>query len=230
MSLFSTIETACPACDVTAQYELVFSVNADRRPELRAEILDRTFQRLTCPTCGELFRIQPQFTYVHIASHTFITVWPSTDVERWPERVVRSEQAFNRLWGTEAEPIAAQIGSELIRRVTFGWEAVHEKLIAADAGVDDVTLELAKLALLRTQDDIPIEEVTLRLVGVDENDNLVIGLFEAADEHVHEQFLVPRTLLAEIEADTEAWAALREQLSEAPFVDIQRLLTAPAEA
>src|SRR5579871_4570854 len=69
MSLFSTIETECPACGVTSRYELAFSVNADRRPELRAQMLHRTFQRLTCPACGQLFRIEPQFTYIHAAGH-----------------------------------------------------------------------------------------------------------------------------------------------------------------
>ncbi|HLY56033.1 MAG TPA: CpXC domain-containing protein [Stellaceae bacterium] len=230
MSLFSTIETECPACGVTSRYELAFSVNADRRPELRAQMLHRTFQRLTCPACGQLFRIEPQFTYIHAAGHQFLTVWPADDLPRWPEQEARAVKTFNRFWGAEADPVAAQIGSELVHRVAFGWEAAHEKIVVVEAGIDDVSLELAKLALLRTQDDIPIGESALRLVGIDADNNLVLGLFKGADEHVLEQYLVPRALLSEIEADAEAWAPLREQLSEGPFVDIQRLLTVPVAA
>jgi hypothetical protein len=230
MSLFSTVETGCPACNAISRYELVFSVNADRRPELRAEILSRTFQRLECPACAQLFRIEPQFTYFHATAKSFLTVRPAEDLLDWPAQEKRAAAVFNRFWGSEADPVAAQIGSELLHRVVFGWEAAHEKLVIADTGIDDVTLELAKLALLRTQDDIPIADSALRLVGIDAEDNLVLGLFKGADEHVLEQFLVPRALLAEIEADTEAWESLRTQLSAGPFVDIQRLLTVPADA
>lgn len=230
MSLFSTIETECPACNVTSPYELVFSVNADRRPELRAQILDRTFQRLNCPTCGQIFRIEPQFTYFNAAAKQFLTVRPADDLPRWPEQEARAIKTFNRFWGPEAGPVAAQIGSELAHRVAFGWEAAHEKLVIVEAGIDDVTLELAKFALLRTQSDIPIGESALRLVGIDQDGNLVLGLFKGADELVLEQFLVPRALLVEIEADAEAWAPLRAKLCEGPFIDIQRLLTVPVEA
>ena len=86
MSLFSTIETECPACEATSKYELVFSVNADRRPELRAEIMARTFQRLTCPECGGLFRLEPEFTYFHAAGKQFLTVRPASELPGWPEQ------------------------------------------------------------------------------------------------------------------------------------------------
>jgi CpXC protein len=227
MSLFSTIETECPSCDVTSQHELVFSVNADRRPELRAEILDRTFQRLTCPACGDLFRIQPQFTYVHSGGHQFLTVWPSTDLDRWAEQEARSEKAFNRLWGSEADPVAAVIGSELVCRVVFGWEAAHEKVLAAELGVNDVTLELAKLALIRNDPDLLSDPATtLRLLGF-EDDSMVLGMFDTESEHVTEVITVPRTLLDEIEADAESWEPLREQLSASTFVDMLRLIVEP---
>ena len=230
MSLFSTIETDCPACEATSKYELVFSVNADRRPELRAEIMARTFQRLTCPECGGLFRLEPEFTYFHAAGKQFLTVRPASELPGWPEQEARAVATFNRFWGPGADPVAAQIGSELGHRVVFGWEAAHEKLVAIDAGVDDVTLELVKLALLRTQDDISIGNAAMRLVGVDQADSLVLGLFQGADEHVLEQFLVPRALLSEIEAGADDWAPLRKQLSEGAFVDIQRVLMVPADA
>lgn len=230
MSLFSTIETECPACNVTSRYELVFSVNADRRPDLRAQMLDRTFQRLNCPACGQLFRIEPQFTYFDATAKQFLTVRPAEDLPLWPEQEARAVKTFIRFWGPAAGPVAAEIGNELDHRVVFGWEAAHEKLVIVEAGFDDVTLELAKLALLRTQGDIPIGASALRLVGIDKDENLVLGLFKGADEHVLEQFFVPRALLAEIEADAEAWGPLRAQLSEGPFIDIQRLLTVPAEA
>lgn len=227
MSLFSTIETVCPHCDVAAEFELVFSVNADRRPELRAEILGRTFQQLECPTCHQLFRMEPQFTYLHIQGGQYLTVWPSTDLMHWAAKEAESKNAFAKFWGPDTDPVTADIGRELTQRVAFGWEAAHEKFVAADAGIDDVTLELVKLAILRNQGDgLTIGAQALRLVGVDDQSNLVLGLFEGADEHVYEQFTVPRTLLDEIDADEE-WDPLRERLEAGPFVDMLRLIIEP---
>jgi hypothetical protein len=230
MSLFSTIETECPSCDVTSSYELVFSVNADRRPELRTQILDRSFQRLICPSCSTAFRIEPQFTYVHSGGHQFLTVWPSSDLIHWAEQEARAEKAFNRLWGAEADPVAAAIGSELVRRVVFGWEAVREKILAADLGINDVTLELVKLALLRNERDLlDGPAFALRLVGL-QNDTLALGVFEHGNEDVSEVITVPRALLDEIEADEQSWEELREQLNAGTFVDMGRLITEPLPA
>jgi hypothetical protein len=230
MSLFSTIETVCPHCDVAAEFEMVFSVNADRRPELRAEILGRTFQQLECPTCHQLFRMEPQFTYLHIAGKQFLTVWPSGDLAHWADKEAESQRMFDKFWGPNSGPVTADIGRELVHRVAFGWEATHEKFVAADAGIDDVTLELVKLAVIRSQgDSFSVGETALRLVGVDDQANMILGLFEGANEHVDEQFTVPRALLDEIDADEE-WDALRERLQEGPFVDMLRLVTEPVPA
>lgn len=230
MSLFSTIEAVCPHCDVESEFELVFSVNADRRPELRAEILDRRFQQLQCPACQQLFRMEPQFTYLHIGGKQFLTVWPSSDLAHWADKEAESQKMFDKFWGPNAEPVSAAIGSELVHRVTFGWEATHEKLVAADAGIDDVLLELAKLAVIRSQGDgFTVGETALRLVGVDDQDNMILGLFEGADEHVYEHFKVPRSLLEEIDLDEE-WDSLRDRLKEGPFVDLLRLVVEPEPA
>lgn len=227
MSLFSTVETVCPQCDVAAEFELVYSVNADRRPELRAEILDRTFQQLKCPACHQMFRIEPQFTYLHIEGKQFLTVWPSSDLEHWADRESESQQMFDKFWGPESGPVTAEIGRELVHRVAFGWEATHEKLVAADAGIDEVLLELAKLAVIRSQGDgFTVGDSALRLIDVDAEDNMILGLFEGADEHAYEMFKVPRALLEEIDLDEE-WDELRERLRAGPFVDMLRLVTEP---
>ncbi len=227
MSLFTTIQAKCPVCGVDSSFDLVHSVNADRRPDLRAEIVDRTFQQLQCPSCGDLFRVEPQFTYLHIAKKQFLTVMPSTGLANWADLEHRGQAAFERFYGPGSDPVAAQIGGELTTRVAFGWEAAHEKFVAADAGIDDVTLELAKLALLRTQNDLPVGlDGALRLVGVDEAQNLVFGLFASGSEAVTSELRVPRTLLDEIDAEA-AWLPLREKITAGPFVDMLRLVIEP---
>src|ERR1700759_2618037 len=64
MSLFSTTQLQCPKCQQMTSREGVGSLNADRRPDLRQQILDGTFQIVECSHCGHTFRLEPDFNYV----------------------------------------------------------------------------------------------------------------------------------------------------------------------
>ena len=83
MSIFRPLEVPCPGCDTPMQFELVFSVAADRRPALRDAILDGSFQRATCPVCGTTFRADPEFSYMDIARGQYIGVWPASRRGIW---------------------------------------------------------------------------------------------------------------------------------------------------
>jgi uncharacterized protein YbaR (Trm112 family) len=227
MSLFMTVDAVCPVCQTPAKFEIVHSVNGDRRPDLRQQILDHTFQRVVCPSCGEDYRIEPEFTFVHLAKGEYLAVWPMSELVHWADVERRSAAAFDKSYGPGGSPTAAAIGRELSPRVAFGWEAAHEKLLVRDLDIDDRTLELAKVALLRTQDDLPLgPDNALRLTSVDEEQNLVFGLFPTKSATATEEMRVPRTLLDEIEAEPD-WAPLREQLTAGMFVDMLRLIVEP---
>ena len=83
MSIFKTVELPCPTCATRVSFELVHSVNADRRPDLRQAVLDRSFQREQCPACGLAFRVEPEFTYIDVGRGRFITVWPLSKQGDW---------------------------------------------------------------------------------------------------------------------------------------------------
>lgn len=227
MSLFKVVEVSCPVCDTVSAFEMVHSVNADRRPDLREEILNHTFQRITCPGCGDFYRIEPEFTFMHLAQGEFLAVWPSSDLDHWADAERRSKAAFDSAYGPNASKTAAEIGRELKPRVAFGWQAVREKLVLRDLGIDDHTIELAKIALLRTQDGLPVgRRSALRLDAIDDNNNLIFGLFPVDAIAPIEEIRVPRTLLDEIDADPE-WQPLRDQLGAGLFVDMLRLIVQP---
>ena len=84
MSVFHTETVNCPACATPVEFKLVFSVNADRRPDLREAIVAGTFQRQPCPSCGAEFRVDPEFTYMEL----------------------RPEALHRRLAGGQARPVA----------------------------------------------------------------------------------------------------------------------------
>ena len=231
MSLFQTIENPCPTCGTAVKFELVHSVNADRRPVLRAQLMAGTFQQESCPACGEKFRTEPEFSYLHMGAKQFLSVWPATGVSEWADYEKRAQENFDRFYGSGASPAAAAIGRELTFRTAFGWEAAREKLVIAETGIDDRTLELAKILLMRSGEMPPLDaDFELRLIEVDDEQNLVIGQFDSATEGLGPVFTVPRTLIDEIEAEPEAWQSLRDELSGGPFVDVARLMIEPAHS
>jgi CpXC protein len=227
MSLFKVVEVSCPVCDTVSAFDMVHSVNADRRPDLREEILNHTFQRIICPGCAGFYRIEPEFTFMHLAKGEFLAVWPASDVDHWADAERRSKAAFDSAYGPNASKTAAEIGQELNPRIAFGWQAAREKLVIRDLGFDDHTIELGKIALLRTQDGLPVgRRNALRFNGIDDEGNLIFGLFPIDEIVPTEEIRVPRSLLDEINADPE-WQPLRDQLGAGLFVDMLRLIIEP---
>jgi hypothetical protein len=229
MSIFRTTEIPCPACKTPVSFELVHSVNAGRRADLRTAILDRSFQKQPCPACGFAFRVEPQFTYMDLGRGQFFAVWPAENVADWPAHEKRSQQAFDTAFGTAAPPEAQVIGKKLSTRAVFGWAGLNEKLIVAEAGIDDHTLEVAKVGVIRNLDEAPVAgNSELRLLGV-EPESLVLGWFRIGSADLAEVVRVPKAILAEIDAAPAAWQALRDDLTAGPFVDYRRLVIGPAE-
>src|SRR5262245_57081037 len=164
MSVFDSTELACPACGAAVTFDLVHSVNAARRPDLRDAILDRSFQREPCPSCGTEFRVEPEFTYLDIKRKQFFAVWPASGLAQWPEFEARSQSAYDKAFGPGTD--GAALAGGLFARCVFGWLGLNEKLIAAEHGIDDVELEMAKLATMRALGEVKLgADREFRLVG-----------------------------------------------------------------
>ena len=143
----------------------MFSVNADRRPDLRDAIVAGTFQRQPCPSCGTEFRVDPEFTYMELRHGLYIGVWPVAKRGQWQACAEKTAETFEEGLGKGASPEAAKLGVGIEPRAVFGWPALVEKLIARQAGIDDRTLELAKVMALRHGSETPVPgQRELRLV------------------------------------------------------------------
>lgn len=230
MSMFERLQVTCPACGAPVDFDTVFSVNADRAPELRDAILDGSFQRTTCSKCSEGFRLDPELTYTDVGRGQWIGAFPYDKVDQWGAVEAQARATFNRAYGPKASAAARGIGAGLKPRVTFGWSALREKIVAAEAGFDDVVVELMKTAMVRGMDKPPLGAGTeLRLVDVD-GDQLVVAWINAANEEVREILRVPRSLYDGIAANLGAWESLRASLTSGMFVDVNRLLLPAAVA
>ena len=102
--------------------------------------------------------------------------------------------------------------------------ALREKLLCGDLKLDDVELELLKMAIVRGSQDSPIgDDNELRLVGA-RGSELSLAWIVAASERSIATLDVPRSTYDEISADHGDWQAIREEIASEPFVDMNRLL------
>ncbi len=224
MSLFTPTNVTCPACSASIPMDAVGSVNADRRPDLREDILSSAFQRETCPSCGTEFRLAPEFTYLDIDRGIWVAVFPYPELARWRAAVAAAEATFDTAYGASSGPVAQEIGAALTQRVVFGWSAVREKIAVLEAGLDDAALELTKIAILRGGGSAGFGDgIELRFLGFD-GDEMVLAWMSGMDEEVKERLALPRALYDEITADRSPWGALADQIGAGPFIDMQKLM------
>jgi len=223
MSLFNPVEALCPNCGTPLRSALVASVNADRRPDLRRDIISGRFQVHACAICDTVWRLPPTFTYMHLAQNQWILAQPPENLPLWREAEARTLEVFNTGYGPEAPTAAREIGATLRARLVFGWPALREKLLAVDLGLEDVSLELLKMAVLRNVQRPPFaDDHELRLDGGDAT-TLNLAWMNSNTEAIVARLPVPRDIYDDVAGDI-AWDALRAELTEGPFVDMNRLL------
>lgn len=215
----------CGACGTKVRIPLVGLVDADRRRDQRQAILERTLQRVPCSECGESVRSEPDMVYFERNRDLWIAAYPREQVGTWSEREAQAQSSFDAYHRSESEIASRMREAALRRRVTFGWEALREKLLLSENALDDVTAELCKLSLIqRGRQSSPEGPAELRFSEFGEEDGTLATFVPAMDKPV-ESTPVPRSLFDEIGAGAEEWRALREELSSGAFVDLRRLNT-----
>lgn len=229
MSLFVQMNLTCPSCKAVFTCKAVGSVNADRRADLRDEILENRFQIISCSECEHEFRLEPDFNYLDAGRHQWIAALPARQLRDHMEIAAEKQAVFETSYGSQAPSAAQSIGKTLKTRLVFGWPAMREKLILEELGFDDILMEVAKLDLLRILPSAPLREgVELRLTGA--NDEFLDFIWvEASSEEVLNGFQVPRRLYDEIAANPEPWVPVRAMLAAGMFVDMQKLFMGEGE-
>lgn len=220
MSTFYDQEIACPACEQVAVHTVAHSINAARAPHVRQAILDGSFQRVRCERCAAIFTIEWPFLYIDFDRKHWFGVFSEIDEPRFAELENEPAEAFALCAGKDAPEVArAAVGSMRVRAV-FGFEALREKLLCMDAGLDDVSLELCKLALLKQGED---EGLRLRL------ESLTAGELQFRtylDGQLGAELIsLTRSQYLDLHWRT-ADSSLRTALAGRPFIDVQRLASA----
>jgi hypothetical protein len=226
MSLFVPAKARCRTCGAESQQRLVASVNAVRRPDLRQEILEGTFQALDCEACGARLRLPIHLSYLDIGRGQWILAEGTEELARWQAVEADAQGVFDRTYGRQAPALAQEIGTALRPRLVFGWTALRETLLADEAGLDPVTLEILKLAVIRNVPDAPLADTTeLRLIAADDESLLFAWVDLASEDHLA-TLPVQHRLYDAIVTDAPAWAAVSAGLEGRLFLDLRRLIYA----
>ena len=83
MSIMNDITVTCPSCEEQITVTLAESVNADRRPDLRQEIIEGTFQVVACSGCGTEFMLDPVLNYLDMERGQWFSVQPAQRLGDW---------------------------------------------------------------------------------------------------------------------------------------------------
>lgn len=223
MSLFHAATIQCSRCGTPGVVQWCASVNADLRPDLRASILDGSFQATDCGQCEAKLRLPPHLTYMNLQRNLWIAAESADRIEEW--RTVEQEvaAAYDRAFGAGAPPMSRTLTAMVQPRLVFGWPALREKIIADELGLDDVALELLKMAVMRNISGAPISDATeLRLTGGDAA-ALELTWFHQVSEEMLSRLSVPMSIFEGI-ADNDAWETIRGRLSGVFWADLRRFV------
>lgn len=228
MSFIIPASATCPTCGAEAQVQFPASINADRRPDLRAAILDGTLSTQPCRSCGESLTFEPQLTYLDVARRQWIFAEAADARNDWAAIEEQATEIFDAAFGDEAPAATRGIGATLVPRLVFGWPALVEKLLCNEFGLDDLALETLKLAAI-SEGKIPTvyAALDLRLTGR-EADCLMLHWVNPIDGAAVERLRIPEAAYLLVRAGGEAWVPVASRLASRMFVDLGRVMHPPA--
>ena len=140
MSTFAQRTLTCSACRQPSAMSVAVSLNGGRQPELRLAILGDTFQRIICPSCGVPGRIEQPFVYLDFTRKHWITCFHRRREASWATLEGEPHEDWKEAMITFAPRIVREMSASFRIRAVFGVDALREKLLCFEHGIDDVWL------------------------------------------------------------------------------------------
>jgi CpXC protein len=218
VSTFLPVEVTCEACGSAQMESLATSLNVTRTPEWKERVLDGSFQVVTCNSCTHTWEAVEPFVYIDFRRRLYVGVYPGSAETVWWIHERDPADAFVRNLGWAAPPVARPVGEGFVVRTVFGLAALREKVIALEASLDDVALEILKLRLMLSRTDMPLDVGSRpRLVRVDEASLFFMSLGA--------EFPLKRSEYLAVVGDPELSELVYPFLAGHPYCDAGRILT-----
>ncbi|HWU86450.1 MAG TPA: CpXC domain-containing protein [Kofleriaceae bacterium] len=226
MSTFVPSTIAC-RCGERYAVEVANGLHISLRPDVRRQILDGTFHRFFCPACGMTTQVDTLIAFTDFPRRQWFTIAPSTGMP-WRRRwLAVARESFEATMVENAPEMVAGWGREMTRRLMFGLASLREKLVTADAGLDDRVVELLKIQIIRDLRDRFSAADYFHLVAVTD-DELV---FERTHpDGLIRRFPVPRGMYAELAARPELPRLIELAFPDGLLIDHRAMLVPEADA
>jgi len=132
MSTQISKDVSCPHCGAVVKTQMWPGINAEENPDLRALVLDETLFDWKCPGCGYEAQLVYPCLYHDKSKKFMIYVVPNgNDCALQSVDISEDFPQFNAM----------------TKRVVTSLTGLKEKILIFEAGLDDLAVELVKLAL-----------------------------------------------------------------------------------
>src|SRR5512140_1883141 len=148
MSTFVPSLIRCP-CGEEYRVEVANGLHISLRPDIRRQIFDGTFHKFTCPACGMPTMVDRLLSFTDFPRRQWFTIAPSNGLPWRRKWLALADESFTAAMVEHAPPMVVGWSTEMTRRLMFGLASLREKLVIADAGLDDRVVELLKIQLIR---------------------------------------------------------------------------------
>jgi hypothetical protein len=149
MSIFEQRTLTCPHCAAQAEHTVAVSVNGGHAPQYRQQILEGSFQVITCATCGEKAEADGSFIYIDLRAKQWIGCFPRAREPAWRSYENEPLDSWRRSMIDHAPSNVRRRSDGFHVRAVFGLPALREKLLCFVHDIDDRVLEALKLDLMR---------------------------------------------------------------------------------
>ena len=135
MSNVISKEVACPNCSEITNAHMYISINATNDPQFREELLSENLLKWKCENCGYEGRFTYPLLYNDMKRRFMIYLIPQIDRFQLEDREL--EDDYRNLKG-------------ITKRITPDFNSFKEKVFIFESGLDDMAVELTKLAISQT--------------------------------------------------------------------------------
>lgn len=146
MSIRNTIAVKCPTCGQSSIVPIWTSINAQFDVDRKARLLEGTLFQHLCPRCGQNIKLDYECRY-HDMNHRVVVHYVRT--EKSARRVFEAAHDFqlNPDGAVSGRPSGS--GPRYRERVVKTQNALREKAIIFDQGLDDRIVEVMKAIVIQ---------------------------------------------------------------------------------
>ena len=165
MAMRSKVNFKCPKCTTNVEAEQWTAVNGEKNPQQKLKILEGTLFKAKCKKCGYESSIGYPMLYNDTKQNYMIwLVYDEQEVKHVTDYFKKS-----KLEVSDSDDSDETVDSQCRQRIVMSPEALREKIMIFDSGLDDKMIEILKLAYAKEA------QRTLR------NDNIAAAFFSNRD-------------------------------------------------